>query len=860
MLKRIGAEESGEFKAIASGTLPCGKPVVVKADGTVAVVAESTTSADTASSTFTTNEIKFFTSATYDSGNDRIVIAYTDDTNNDYGTVIAGTVSSSDNSISFGTPKVFHSGYARQIAITYDSNAGKCVIGWYPWPNARGDALVATVNPANNSISTGSVTSFESSLAVSSLTAVYAPDQQKVIFTYYANSVGRSIVGTVSGTSISFGSHVVYNNATTYNPTSGYDTTNNRLLVAFRDNGNSNYGTAMVGTVSGTSISFGSEYVWTSNSSSPYPSGGISHDTVNNKNVVFYIRDGSNAYARVITIDTSNNSISYGTEVEFRNYSVGSTGAVVFNEAAGKFDIINMDESDSNKAKLITGTVSGTDISFGTDTTIDTNSTDYFSGAYNSTLKNSFFAYSDETNNDGKAFVSQLAFTETNLTSENYIGMSRGVAFQSPVNQALGTPVQYKAASFAYGPLVFDSNANKTVFAYPDDGDSNKGKAKVATVSGTSISFGNEATFTTNHCNQLNSVFDSSNNKVVIVYRDQDNSSYGTAVVGTVSGTSITFGSPVVFNSANCFWFGIAFDSTNNKVVIAYRDQGNSGYGTAIVGTVSGTSISFGSETTFESAVSVRNQLVYDTTNQKIVLAYINGSIQGPLQSRVGTVSGTSISFGSEVTIDSDTCSDPQLVFNPDTGTVIVIYYNNTDGNGTSKIGTVSGTSISFSSETVFNSAATSDMDIVYDSNAQKIVVTYKKSDADGYLKVGTVGASSISYGTELEFADYDISYTNSAFDSNLNKVVIGYADLSNSNYGTAIVFQNTGTETIRGEVAGGGNASVDVIGSVSDNQIGLTAGQQYFVQTDGTISTTADSPSVLAGTAISATELLVKT
>ena len=27
MLKRIGAEESGEFKAVASGTLPSGKPV-----------------------------------------------------------------------------------------------------------------------------------------------------------------------------------------------------------------------------------------------------------------------------------------------------------------------------------------------------------------------------------------------------------------------------------------------------------------------------------------------------------------------------------------------------------------------------------------------------------------------------------------------------------------------------------------------------------------------------------------------------------------------------------------------------------------------------------------------------------------
>ena len=77
---------------------------------------------------------------------------------------------------------------------------------------------------------------------------------------------------------------------------------------------------------------------------------------------------------------------------------------------------------------------------------------------------------------------------------------------------------------------------------------------------------------------------------------------------------------------------------------------------------------------------------------------------------------------------------------------------------------------------------------------------------------------------------------------------------------GDAVVFTTGFTSTTRAEVADGGNASMDIIGSVSDNQIGLTAGQQYYVQTDGTISTTADDPSVLAGTAISATELVVKT
>jgi hypothetical protein len=50
---------------------------------------------------------------------------------------------------------------------------------------------------------------------------------------------------------------------------------------------------------------------------------------------------------------------------------------------------------------------------------------------------------------------------------------------------------------------------------------------------------------------------------------------YGTAVVGTVSGTSISFGTAVVFESATSSYISTAFDSLNNKVVIAYSDQDN---------------------------------------------------------------------------------------------------------------------------------------------------------------------------------------------------------------------------------------------------------------------------------------------
>ena len=45
------------------------------------------------------------------------------------------------------------------------------------------------------------------------------------------------------------------------------------------------------------------------------------------------------------------------------------------------------------------------------------------------------------------------------------------------------------------------------------------------------------------------SVYDSSNNRIVIAY-GAGGGENGTAVVGTVSGSSITFGTPVVFESS----------------------------------------------------------------------------------------------------------------------------------------------------------------------------------------------------------------------------------------------------------------------------------------------------------------------
>jgi len=316
----------------------------------------------------------------------------------------------------------------------------------------------------------------------------------------------------------------------------------------------------------------------------------------------------------------------------------------------------------------------------------------------------------------------------------------------------------------------------------------------------------------------MSATFDSSSNKVVIAYRDEGNSYYGTAIVGTVSGTSISFGTAVVFESATSSYMSATFDSSSNKVVIAYSDYGNSSYGTAIVGTVSGTSISFGTAVVFESANSSGMSATFDSSSNKVVIAYTDEG-------------------------------------NSEYGTAIV--------------GTVSGTSISFGTAVVFESATSYNISATFDSSSNKVVIAYTDNGNSNYgtAIVGTVSGTSISFGTAAVFESANSGYVSATFDSSSNKVVIAYRDVGNSNYGTSVVFQNESTNLTsenyigiaKGAAADGTSAVVQTGCSINDAQSSLTAGQQYFVQNDGTLGLTAADPSVFAGTAVSATKLIVK-
>jgi len=167
----------------------------------------------------------------------------------------------------------------------------------------------------------------------------------------------------------------------------------------------------------------------------------------------------------------------------------------------------------------------------------------------------------------------------------------------------------------------YDANANKTVVAFRNYSSGNNGKAVVATVSGTNISFGSAATFEsgTLHTSYkpIATAYDPDSQKIILAFSLTSGTAslrYGKVRMATISGTSVSFGTAVTFNdNTDSNGVSVVYDTNVNRVVVGYINNGNSGYPASIVGTVSGTDISFGTAVVVLSAAAGDTTLAFDT-------------------------------------------------------------------------------------------------------------------------------------------------------------------------------------------------------------------------------------------------------
>ena len=414
---------------------------------------------------------------------------------------------------------------------------------------------------------------------------------------------------------------------------------------------------------------------------------------------------------------------------------------------------------------------------------------------------------------------------------------------------SFGSGVVYESARARYQDSTFDTDNNKVVVVYQEGETSAYGYAVVGTVSGTSISFGTPVAFNSATTLYLSCTYTSSS-KIVVCYRDGGSSNQGKAIVGTISGTSISFGTEDTFESGSTFYTSVAYDPVADRVVVNYSDGGNSFYGSAAVGTISGTSISFAFPVVYNSASSEYQDIVYDPDSGNLVLTFRDSSASYNGKCIVGTVSGNSISFGTAVAFDtSGNCTNLRVTYDEVNNKVVVGYYIAGVTTAYAVVGTVSSTSISFGTPVAFAGAIGSSdtLAVTSDNNAGKILFSYMDfgNSYYGTSVVGTVSGTSISFGSDIIFNNTGrTEMLTSTFDSNSNKIVVFYEDGGNTEDGTAKVFTSPSTNLTSdnfigfadGAYADTQSAVINTTCSVDRSQTSLTAGQKYYVQTDGAL------------------------
>ena len=426
---------------------------------------------------------------------------------------------------------------------------------------------------------------------------------------------------------------------------------------------------------------------------------------------------------------------------------------------------------------------------------------------------------------------------------------------------ALGSETVYSTGNVGRQGSAFDVNAGQILITYQEGGAGDYGYCVVGTVSGTTITFGTPLAFNSSATNSTKCAYDANAQKIVIAYQ---NGYIGTAIVATLSGTgasaTASFGTPAIYGTpASIYHSDIVYDSTAQKVVIGFKDQNNSNYGTAIVGTVAGTGISFGAYAVYASVTATHNRLCYDSTNNKTVIAYRNETSGNVGTAVVGTVSGTGISFGTPVAFTTHALMTYGLANTYDTANQkAVISYADGDSsdNGKSIVGTVSGTSISFGTAVTFFSGETgANISSAYDTQASSVVITYEnETGSNGEIIVGTVSGTSISFNTAVVInAGAGTVDTTTVYDSTAKKIVSAYKDAGVSNDGYAIVSQTPYANLTAANFVGIADAAITsdatfvvtvgggkfVIDGVSQDTVSLQEGATYtFDQAAGTNST----------------------
>jgi len=186
-------------------------------------------------------------------------------------------------------------------------------------------------------------------------------------------------------------------------------------------------------------------------------------------------------------------------------------------------------------------------------------------------------------------------------------GTACGLGLSGAIITPNATPVVFNLNS-TLEPSVCAMDATHAIVCFADEGSWVYGTAKCLTLTGTSIAPGNAVVF--EYASTQSPVVNSlDSTHAVVSYIDHTAGAYGTACCLVLSGTHISPGSPVVFDTGSCENL-CANVIGSGHVVVCYTNYSLSSYSFACVLTLTGTTITYGTPAEFR-ATDVSYQAVY---------------------------------------------------------------------------------------------------------------------------------------------------------------------------------------------------------------------------------------------------------
>ena len=366
--------------------------------------------------------------------------------------------------------------------------------------------------------------------------------------------------------------------------------------------------------------------------------------------------------------EVSGATFALGTPVQLTGSpAIGNEIRLAYDTGQDRVVVLWMEYS-SRDLYLTAGEVSGSSITWGTSVLIFSgiDSGAVFDLTYHSAGSCILYCFEDSTT--VYAGVATLSGSTITDNSGSRASVSEGVNWMN---------------------AVYDATNSKTlIYAKDDTTPTNVGVCWAVTVSGTTPTFSSSYAWTgATGLDVASAVHDPDQQRIVIAIAGVG-SVQGSVVLIDCSGATPTGTSFISFQATNAYAPIITYDTTNDKIVISYYDNDNSSYLSYIAGTVNaaGNTVTFGTKTTQTEQLTrypSYKSMTFDTSNDQALCAYQNSDNAGA--SNYGSyvqnviLSGTTVVLKNINTIfagngGSNAYYYSNSIYDPDTNKLVFLY------------------------------------------------------------------------------------------------------------------------------------------------------------------------------------------